>query len=197
MRKLKLQVQMTLDGFIAGPAGEMDWMVSSWTEDLNQYVAEITAPVDTIVLGRKLAEGFIPYWAQVAANPNDAEFTAGRFFTETRKVVFTKTLDRSPWDQTILANGGLSDEITELKKQEGGDLIAYGGAAFVSALIKERLIDEFHLLINPTAIGSGMSIFKELDSRLNLSLQRSVSFDCGVIVLHYVPSNSSVSLPKD
>lgn len=187
---------MTLDGFIAGPAGEMEWMVSSWTEDLNQYVAEITAPVDTIVLGRKLAQGFIPYWAQVAANPNDVEFTAGRFFTETRKVVFTSTLDHSPWDQTVLAKGDLSEEITNLKNQEGGDLIAYGGAAFVSALIKEGLIDEFHLFINPTAIGRGMRIFNELDSRLSLSLQRSVSFDCGVIVLHYVPANSSGYLPK-
>ncbi len=69
MRKLKLQVQMSVDGYIAGPNGEMDWMAWNWDDELNKYVTEITEPVDCIVLGRKLAQGFIPYWASVAANP--------------------------------------------------------------------------------------------------------------------------------
>ena len=73
MRKLKLQVQMSIDGFIAGPNGEMDWMNVNWGDDINNYVANITEPIDTIVLGRKLAEGFIPYWAGVAANPDNPE----------------------------------------------------------------------------------------------------------------------------
>lgn len=187
MRKIKLQMQMTVDGFVAGPNGEMDWMSLPWTEDINAYVDEIMATVDTIVLGRKLAEGFIPYWAGVAANPDDPEFTSGKRFTDTPKVVFTKTLDRSEWENTVLAKDNLVAEITKLKNQDGKDLIAYGGATFVSALINHGLIDEYHLFINPTAIGNGMTIFKELDSKQNLTLVKSTSFDCGIVALKYKP----------
>ena len=187
MRKLKLQVQMTVDGYIAGLNGEMDFMAWNWDDELKQYVKDITEPVDCIILGRKLAEGFIPHWATVAANPDDPEFTAGKKFTDTPKVVFTKTLDKSEWDNTVLAKGDLVDQITQLKKQDGQDIIAYGGATFVSALIKYGLIDEFHLFINPTAIGKGMTIFKELDGKQNLTLVKSTSFDCGIVVLNYEP----------
>lgn len=156
----------------------MDFMVWNWDDALKQYAAEITEPVDCIVLGRKLTEGFIPYWATVAANPDNPEFTAGKKFTNTHKVVFTKTLDKSEWDNTVLAKGDLVDEITILKKQDSQNIIAYGGATFVSALIKQGLIA-------PTAIGNGMAIFRALDSKQNLTLVKSTSFDCGIVVLHY------------
>lgn len=178
---------MSVDGYIAGPNGEMDFMVWNWDDELKQYVNDITEPVDCIVLGRKLAEGFIPYWSGVAANPDDPQFTSGKKFTDTHKVVFTKTLDKSEWNNTVLAKGNLVDEITKLKREDGKDIIAYGGATFVSALIKERLIDEFHLFINPTAIGNGMAIFKELDGNQGLALIRATPFDCGVVVLNYEP----------
>lgn len=184
MRKLKLQVQMSVDGYIAGPNGEMDWMVWDWDDELKQYVEKITEPVDCIVLGRKLAQGFIPHWA---ANP---ELEGASKINSSKKVVFTKTLDKSDptvmsWENTDLAKGDLADEIMKLKKQDGKDIIAYGGATFVSALIKLGLIDEYHLFINPTAIGSGMTIFKELKTYLNLTLVKSKSFQCGITVLHY------------
>lgn len=192
MRKLKLQVQMTVDGYIAGSNGEMDWTTSSWTQDINEYVQAITNPVDTIVLGRKLAQGFIPYWATVAANPDDPEVASGKQFTDIPKVVFTQTLDKSKWDNTVLAKGDLVEEITKLKKQDGKDIIAYGGATFVSALIKHGLIDEFHLFINPTAIGNGMTIFRELDRPQNLTFVKSKSFDCGIVVLNYELKRDSI-----
>lgn len=192
MRKLKLQVQMTVDGYIAGPNGEMDFMVWNWDDELKQYVDDITEPVDCIILGRKLAEGFIPYWTEVAANPDNPEFTAGQKFTDTPKVVFTKTLAQSAWDNTVLAKGDVVDEITILKKQDGQDIIAYGGATFVSALIKHGLIDEFHLFINPTAIGNGMAIFKDLDRKQNLRLVKSTSFECGIAVLNYEPKRDEL-----
>ncbi|GAB4160390.1 MAG: dihydrofolate reductase family protein [Candidatus Promineifilaceae bacterium] len=187
MRKLKLQVQMTVDGYIAGPNGEMDFMVWDWDDALKQYVDDLTEPVDCIILGRKLAEGFIPYWAAVAANPDDPEFTAGKKYTDTPKVVFTRTLDRSEWANTVLARGDLVEEITRLKNQPGADIIAYGGATFVSDLIKHGLIDEFHLFINPTAIGSGMAIFKELDRQQAFRLVSTRAFDCGIVLLNYEP----------
>lgn len=100
-------------------------------------------------------------------------------------MVFTGTLEKSEWDNTVLAKGDLVDEITKLKEQEGKDIIVYGGATFVTALIKHGLIDEFHLFINPVAIGSGMTIFNGLDKIQNLTLIRSTSFNCGIVVLHY------------
>ncbi|CAN5917573.1 hypothetical protein BH24BAC1_BH24BAC1_16160 [soil metagenome] len=123
----------------------------------------------------------------MAANPDNPEFTAGQKFTHTHKVVFTKTLDRAEWGNTDLAKGDLGDEIKKLKKQNGQDIIAYGGATFVSALIQQGLVDEFHLFINPTAIGKGMTIFRELDPRQNLTLIKATSFACGIVVLHYEP----------
>ena len=186
MRKLKLQVQISIDGFIAGPNGEMDWMEWNWDEELKKYIGEITEPIDTIVLGRKLAEGFIPYWAGVAANPNDPENSAGKKFTDTKKVVFTKTLEQSAWENTDLAKGHIVDEINKLKNQEGRDIIAYGGATFVSSLIKHGLIDEFHLIVNPTAIGRGLTIFNELQGKQKFKLVRSGFYDCGIVVLTYV-----------
>ncbi len=187
MRKLKLQVQMTVDGYIAGPNGEMDFMAWNWDDGLKRYVDALTEPVDGIVLGRKLAEGFIPHWAAVAANPSDPEFSAGKKFTDTFKVVFSKTLGKSVWNNTALAKGDLVDEITRLKTQDGKDIIAYGGATFVSALIKHGLIDEYHLFVNPVAIGGGMAIFKELGYKQDLKLIRATPFSCGIVVLHYEP----------
>ncbi len=191
MRKLKLQVQMTLDGFIAGPNGEMDFMEMNWGNDLQNYVKEITDPVGTIVLGRKLAEGFIPYWASVASNTDNPEVEAGKKFTNTPKVVFTKTLEDSnskvvEWSNTVIARD-LVKAITALKKESesNGDIIAYGGANFVSSLIKNGLIDEFHLFVNPTALGNGLPIFKELEDKQNLKLIKSTAFDCGIVVLNY------------
>lgn len=187
MRKLKLQVQMTVDGFIAGSNGEMDWMVFDWDDQINRYVNELTEPIDCIVLGRKLAEGFIPHWAGVAADESHAEYTSGIKFAGTHKVVFTKTLEKSEWENTVLAKGDLVEEITKLKNQNGGDMIAYGGGTFVSSLIKANLIDEYHLFINPTALGSGMSIFSGLNGRLKLKLKDAKSFPCGIVVLCYEP----------
>ena len=183
MRKLKLQIQMTVDGFIAGPNGEMDWMTFNWDADLNRYVTELTQSVDCMVLGRKLAQGFISYWA---SNPAGEDAEGVEKINNSQKVVFSKTLDSVDWDHTVLAKGELVDEIEKLKNQDGKDMIVYGGATFVSALIKHRLIDEFHLFINPIVIGTGMPIFKEINYKQNLVLIKSKSFDCGVVVLHYV-----------
>lgn len=190
MRKLKLQVQMSVDGFIGGPNGEMDFMVWDWDEVIQRYVTEITESVDCIVLGRKLAEGFIPHWAEVAANPDHPEFAAGKKFTDTPKVVFTRTLAQSQWENTVLAEGDLADEINRLKNQPGQDMIAYGGATFVSALIQQGLVDEFHLFVNPAAIGNGMSIFKNLNGRQDLKLVKAIPFSCGIVVLNYVRKDS-------
>ena len=172
---------MSVDGFIAGPNGKMDWMLFNWDDSLKKYVDAITEDVDTILLGRKLAEGFIPYWA---ANP---EQEGAGIFNNLPKIVFTKTMKDSVWKDTVLAKGAIADEIKTIKSQPGKNMIAYGGSAFVSSLIKENLIDDYYLFINPTAIGKGMTIFNELDEKRSLELVKSTSFDCGMVVLNYKP----------
>jgi dihydrofolate reductase len=159
----------------------MDWLTFNWDDELKQYVGALTEPVDTIILGRKLAQGFIPHWA---ANP---ELEGADKINATPKVVFTRTLSESDWANTVLATGDLVDEITALKEQDGQDIIVYGGATFVASLIKHNLIDEYHLFVNPAAIGSGLPIFQNLDQKLRLSLVTTKAFSCGIVVLHYVP----------
>ena len=187
MRKLKLQVQMSVDGYIAGPNGELDWMVWDWDDELNSYLTELTEPVDTILLGRKMAGGFISHWTNVVNDPNNPDYAAGKKFVDTPKIVFTKTLKKSEWENTDIASGDLTDEITKLKSQNGKDIIVYGGATFVSALIKGGLIDEFHFFVNPVVLGEGLTIFKDVNHKQDLTLVNAVPFDCGIVLLHYGP----------
>lgn len=187
MKKLKLQVQMSVDGYVAGPNGEMDWMVWDWDDELNRYVNELTEPVDTILLGRKMADGFISHWTNVVNNPDDPSHASGKKMVDTPKVVFTKTLKKSAWENTDIATGDLTDEITKLKSQDGNDIIVYGGAEFVSGLVKGGLIDEYHLFVNPAILGEGMTIFKDVIHNQNLTLVNAIPFDCGIVLLHYEP----------
>lgn len=185
MRKLKLQMQLSIDGYVASVDGGMDWMTWNWGEDIKSYVKALTEPIDTIILGRKLAEGFIPHWAGVAADKDNPEVEAGKKFTDIPKIVFTKTLDQSPWDNTDLAKGDLTQEVNKLKAQPSTDIMAYGGSAFASDLIAHNLIDEYHLFINPVVIGKGMPIFQAVKERLNLKLVKSEAFSCGIVVVCY------------
>lgn len=187
MRKLKLQVQMSVDGFISGLNNEMDWMELSWSDDIKNYVDEITKPVDTILLGKNLAMGFIPHWAAVANDKDNPEQESGILYTQTPKIVFSKTLTKSEWVNTEIENGDFVEKINTLKNQSGNDLIVYGGGKFVSSLIKEKLIDELHLFINPAILGKGMPIFQDVDVMQKLKLVSSKHFVCGIIVLVYNP----------
>lgn len=184
MRKLKLQMQVSIDNFISGTNGEMDWMAFDWDNELLQYVAELTEPVDCIVLGRKLAQGFIPHWAAI---PEGEDAAGIHKINSTLKVVFTKTLAQTEWENTVLATGDLVEEVTRLKNQEGGDIIAYGGGTFVASLIKAGLIDEFNFFVNPTAIGKGVSVFAEINPYQSMILKKSVAFACGIVLLCYQP----------
>jgi dihydrofolate reductase len=185
MRKLKLQVQMSMDGCIAGPNNEMDWIDFSWNEKLREFEDRLHDPVDTILLGRKMTNEFISYWFDVINKPDDPEYSIAKKMVETPKIVFTKTLNKSEWPNTEIATGDLKEEITNLKSQEGGDIIVYGGASFDSSLIRENLIDEYYLFINPVVIGNGKTIFGDLKEVRKLSLVESIAFDSGTVLLHY------------
>lgn len=185
LRKLKLQVQMSIDGCIAGPNNEMDWMAWYGDEKLREYENRIHEPVDAILLGRNMTGEFISCWSNVMGKPDDPEYQFAKKMMETPKVVFTKTLNKSEWINTELATGDLKDEINRLKNRDGGDIIVYGGASLDSSLIKEKLIDEFYLFVNPVAIGNGKTIFKDLSEIQKLTLIESIAFDSGIVLLHY------------
>ena len=178
---------MSVDGYIAGPNGEMDWLVWDWDGKLKDYVNELTESVDTILLGRKMTEGFISYWTDVMDRPDDPWYAFAKKMIETPKFVFTRTLTKSEWINTEIATGDLADEINKLKSQNGKDIIVYGGASFDSSLIEAGLIDEFHLFINPAAIGRGMAIFKDISKIQRFTMIKSISFDSGIIMLYYEP----------
>lgn len=178
---------MSIDGFVAGPNGELDWMTFSWDEESRRYVNALTDSSDTILLGRKMTDGFVNYWTSVLDKPESPEYSFARKMVDIPKVVFSKTVKESIWVNTIVANGDLVEEVEKLKQKDGKDIIVYGGATFVSNLIRENLIDEYHLCINPAAIGRGMTIFGNLEDRLRLKLVQSTTFSTGKVVNHYEP----------
>lgn len=187
MRKVKLAMQMTINGYVAGPNGENDWMTWYPDDELLRFFQSQYDSSDTLLLGRKLADGFIKHWENTAEN-NPAHPFAKRI-VDLRKIVFTKTLNESAWNNTYLAKGTLAEEIAALKKQSGKDILVFGGASFVSSLIKENLIDEYCLIINPTAISSGMTIFNSLDRRQEFTPVEAKLYSGGKTVLIYKPKN--------
>jgi dihydrofolate reductase len=185
MRKLKLQMQVSLDGFNStGPNDDQKWVTWAWDE-IKDYVFELLDTSDTILIGRKLAVDYIPYWQNSLTKPDGQMYDAAKMIVSTKKVVFSKTLEKSLWDNTDIAKGDLKDEIAKLKNQSGKDIIVYGGSSFVSALIKEGLIDEFHFFVNPVALGKGVSAFDNLENLQQLRLKKSITYDCGIVLLVY------------
>jgi dihydrofolate reductase len=176
---------MSIDGCIAGPNAEMEWMVGLQDDKLNKYVNELTESIDTILLGRKMTDVFISYWSDAINKPDDPWYALAKKMIEIPKVVFTKTLNKSKWINTDIATGDLTDEIMKLKSRDGKDMVVYGGASFDSSLIKLGLIDEFLLFINPVAIGNGMTIFKDLNEIQKFNMVKSIAFDSGEVLLHY------------
>jgi dihydrofolate reductase len=187
MRRLKLQMQISIDGMVAartqtGPG------LFNWDEEVRQYSIANATNVDCILLGRKTAGGFIPHWKSVADNPKDPDIEIGTVITNIPKVVFSRTLQKSEWPNATLANGEIADSVNQLKKQPGKDLLVYGGSSFVASLVDRNLIDEYHLLVNPVVLGSGgLTIFGELADTLRLTLVKNRAFSCGTVLLCYKP----------
>lgn len=186
MRKLKLQMQVSIDGMV-GSKTQRGAGHFNWDEEVRQYSIANVANVDCILLGRQTAMGFIPHWKSVAANPKDADVEFGKLVTEIPKVVFSRTLQKSEWPNATIANGEMVDCVNQLKKQAGKDLLVYGGSSFVASLIERNLIDEYHLLVNPVVFGSGLSIFSGLADTLSLTLVTNRVFSCGTVLLCYQP----------
>jgi len=183
MRKLKLQMQMTVDGFVAGPQGQLDWMTWEMDEDLIGFITHLTDTSDTILLGRKMTEGFVTYWEGV--KPDSPEYEFAKKMVGMPKIVFSKTVKTMPGKNLRVENGPIAEAVNKLKNQPGKDIIVYGGATFVSSLIENKLIDELNLFVNPVAIGDGMRIFK---ARTPLKRTASKAYASGIVVNTYRPA---------
>ena len=185
MRKLKLQMQVTVDGFVStGPVDEQKWVTWAWDE-IKQEVLSRMESTDTIIIGRKLAVDFIPYWERVAKNQQDAMYELAIHNVRVRKIIFSKTLQKADWYNTEIATGDLVDEVNSFKRQPGNDIFVCGGSSFVSALTRHGLIDEYYFYINPVAIGNCDQIFNQINDFTQLKFLKSVAYPSGLVLIHY------------
>ena len=178
---------MTIDGFVAGPDGQLDWMwiTGERDESLNRRVIELADSCDTILLGRKMTREFIDHWENVVDNqPDSPEQSLAQRMVNMRKIVFSRTQTAINGRNLEVENGDLAASVQALKKEPGKDIIVYGGANFASSLISQNLIDEYFIFRNPVAIGNGLSIFKE--EKL-LKLDSSTAYKNGKILNKYLP----------
>ena len=182
MRKLIYSMGVSLDGFIAGPAGEIDW--SAPDEELhrfhNQQVREIAAEL----YGRRLYE-LMRYWETAEENPSASEYERefARIWKDTPKIVFSKTLEAVEGNSRLVT-GDAAEEVARLKAEPGNDL-AVGGAGLASTFIRRGLVDEYRLFVSPVALGAGTTYFPALDERIDLELVETRTFGSRVVYLRY------------
>jgi dihydrofolate reductase len=187
MRKLKLQMQMTIDGFVTGPNGEQDWVMLAGPDEFGlQKIIDLATSSDTLLLGRKMTTGFIDYWENVADNqPNNPSLPLAQAIVNMRKIVFSHTHKTIAGRNVTVENGDLATAVKALKSEPGKDILVYGGASFASSLIDQNLVDEYFIITNPIAIGKGISIFND---RKILKLESSITFKNGKVLHKYLPA---------
>jgi dihydrofolate reductase len=193
MRKLIMKMSMSVDGYVAGPNGEFDWVFKSSTPESKAWAVEQTWDADLILMGRKTFEAIAPYWV----TSTDA-FAAP--MNEIPKAVFTKKgykgfdpgKEPSPaattWAKARIFDGDLVGGIKELKAEQGKPIAAIGGAGFMNSLIATGLVDEFRLVIHPVILGAGLPIFNGLLKPLDLKLVDVKAFSGGIVVHIYNPA---------
>lgn len=185
MRKVILHINMSVDGFTAGPTGELDWVVidpESWGDIVTKL-----HDTDTVLLGRLNYEGFYGYWPHVATYPHstpiDIEYS--RWLDATPKVVFSRTLEKTDWKNSRLAQKDTATEIAQLKQQSGKDIVIMNSTTLAQSLMQLDLIDEFWLTVHPAVVGNGKQLFDGTKEKLPLKLLESKSYPTGPIYLHY------------
>ncbi len=188
MRRIIAALTMSVDGFIAGPNGEVDW-IESWDNPYDGLFAQI----DTCILGRGMYPGYEQYWLSILANPGSVlstgkvatknEIDYAHFADKTPHIVLSRTLDTVNWKTTRIVRD--VEEIRNLKRQDGRDMFAVGGATLVSSLMNHDLIDELRLVVNPLVLGGGKALFKDVNERHALALLGARPLDAGRVSLTY------------
>jgi dihydrofolate reductase len=181
-RKLIYSMGVSLDGFIAGPEGEIDW--SAPDEELHRFHNQQAREVGAHLYGRRLYEVMTP-WETADQNSSAPEHVLefARIWKNTPKVVFSKTLEKVEGNATLV-KGDAAEEVARLKDQPGKDL-AVGGAGLASTFIKLDLIDEYRLFVSPVVLGGGTPYFPAVDDRFNLQLAETRTFGSRVVYVRY------------
>ena len=189
MRKLILFMHTSLDGFVAGPNGEMDWIDTD--ETIFDYSAQRTSEADAALYGRVTYEMMQSYWPTAGEQPNATkhDINHSRWYNSVDKIVLSKTTKEVLPKTKIIADD-LVDEIVELKQASGKDILMFGSPTAAHSLMAENLIDAYWIFINPVLLGHGKPLFDSLKDVTNLTLLTSKTFKSGVIGLHYETKRS-------
>lgn len=193
MRKIILSEMVSLDGFIAGPDDDLSWHLVD--EEFNQYAIELLNSVDAILFGRVTYQLFENYWPAAALNPSTSksDLEIANKINDMIKIVFSRTLQTVQWKNSILFKEVIPEEVQELKRQTGKDMVIYGSGSIVSALMQSGLIDDYRIFVNPVILGRGKPLFKDLKNRVNLRLLETKTFNNGNVLLRYQPEREGGS----
>jgi dihydrofolate reductase len=185
MRKLTLFMHVSLDGFVAGPNGEMEWIHVD--EEIFDYVGRRTAEASTALYGRVTFEMMDNYWPAAGEQPeasrHDVEHS--EWYNRVPKVVLSRTLDAGDRSDLVVIREDLSRQIDRLKQQPGGEILMFGSPTAAHALMAEGLIDEYWLFVNPVLLAQGIPLFGGLRERQPLRLIETHRFPSDVVCLHY------------
>ena len=189
MRKLITTTWVTIDGFIAGPKGEMNWIGEIYDEAMGKYEDDLVSSADTLLLGRVTYQSFAGSWPYVPDNPNasEGEKIYARKLNAMRKVVFSRTLESVEWNNSTLMQEIIPEQIAQLKQEDGRDMLIYGSASIVQTLTNFGLIDEYQILVHPVVLGGGKPLFQDIKDQVKLKLVNSKTHPSGVMVLYYQP----------
>jgi dihydrofolate reductase len=187
MRKIIFQMMVSLDGFIEGPKQDLSWHLVD--DEFNKYAIDLLHSIDTIIFGRIAYELFEKFWpAEIvdpATTPDNLEIA--NQINDMRKIVFSKTMEKVEWKNTILLPQVNPEEINKMKQEEGKDMVIFGGAGIAQSFMKHELIDEYRIMINPIILGKGKPLFEDMTHRMKLKLQKTRTFASGVVMLIYEP----------
>jgi dihydrofolate reductase len=192
-RKIIASLQISVDGFIEGPNGEMDWAMME-DEETWRDIFEMLTHIDTFILGREMYPNYEQYWLAVLADPDAILPLSGRVASKNeiayahladsrQHLVLSRTLDKVAWKTTRIVRD--VDDIRKLKQEPGKDMYAVGGAKLISSLMNQGLVDELRLLVNPLILGGGKALFKAVKGRHTLKLAGAKPLKSGKIALTY------------
>ncbi|MBV9229446.1 MAG: dihydrofolate reductase family protein [Chloroflexi bacterium] len=178
MRKVCLGMNVSLDGYVAKPNGELDWVFRIMSPDMGEWVTNFLRGVDTILLGHTT------YLQQAATWPRQTGEMA-TLLNSHAKIVFSTRLSTLEWNNSRLATADAAEEVAQLKEQSGKNIFVSGGATLAQSLACMGLIDEYNLVMHPIVLGSGKQLFRDLSQSLNLKLVSAKTFALGAIGLTY------------